>query len=775
MAQKPTYSRQHKTINNKWTQGQIIEASLLNDMQDQIAQNTQGFSNIVSYSDTQPSGDYSQYNQIWLKKTRSAEDSIKLAEVKDLDKVVIVSQNQPNDNINKLWIKDSGPASQTITQVPSFDEFSQSIENNIAPSYLNSATYEVGEYVTYDNKLYMCQIAVTTPNEWNVNSNHFIEASVAGPLGYDDPTKGGWPNINASILNKIEEESDSRIQVQNKVNNIENSIAPIYINKTYNIGDYCTKDGYLYKCNTTINTAEAWTAAHWTQVTTGTELGDLKSAVGSLESYTGNSRDVCNMTIPGYILYADGTPETGSTAINDGYIYGNSFSVSQGAVISYKLRVPSRGCMIAFYSDQMVYDATKSVSGTGGPYEGTYIVPADGYVILSTRGDVADKYATYSINGELKTNIDDVDNKTVLLDEKIFSLVGAKTVSGFLKANGTVQENELYRTTDYLPVRNGQTIRYNLGHAVALPVLCFYTSKNAGSVDTTKTITGVNGYVSGTFTAAANGYIRVTFYATKMESALDFTPYIPDNVINYINNNVQTSILSNKSILCLGDSIFGNDGEIVVDIHTLTGANSVNGAFGGTRVTDRGSGDFRYFDGVQLVSALCSQTWTNQDAAAESLESSYPWITSRLATLKAVDMSEIDIITMDWGTNDYAAGATIEQITAAYNDVIDAIQEEYPTIRILIITPIWRYFGTKADNQNGDNKVFNVSTLKEIASAIDANSKEKRIESLQMYQKMPLSYNTADTYFDANDSTHLNANGNLVYAHILAGKLRSMF
>ena len=282
MAQKPTYSRQHKTINNKWTQGQIIEASLLNDMQDQIAQNTQGFSNIVSYSDTQPSGDYSQYNQIWLKKTRSAEDSIKLAEVKDLDKVVIVSQNQPNDNINKLWIKDSGPASQTITQVPSFDEFSQSIENNIAPSYLNSATYEVGEYVTYDNKLYMCQTAVTTPNEWNVNSNHFIEASVAGPLGYDDPTKGGWPNINASILNKIEEESDSRIQVQNKVNNIENSIAPIYTNKTYNIGDYCTKDGYLYKCNTTINAAEAWTAAHWTQVTASGEVSDLKSIIDSI-------------------------------------------------------------------------------------------------------------------------------------------------------------------------------------------------------------------------------------------------------------------------------------------------------------------------------------------------------------------------------------------------------------------------------------------------------------------------------------------------------------
>ena len=508
---------------------------------------------------------------------------------------------------------------------------------------------------------------------------------------------------------------------------------------------------------------------------TGDKISELKTSLNSLEGYTGVSKSIFNAATPGYILYEDGTAETGSTAISDGYVYGNPIEVKQGAVINYKLRVPSRGCMIAYYSDSMVYDASKSVAGTGGAYEGVYNVPADGYVILSTRGDVTDKYATYSTNGELNTKIDTVDGKTVLLNEKIFSLVGAETVNGFLKTNGTVQDNDLYRTTDYLPVSSGQTIRYNLGHATTLPVLCFYTSKSATDIDTTKTITGINGYVSGTFTVSANGYIRATFYASKTESALDFTSHIPDNVIKYINDNVQANILSGKNILCLGDSIFGNDGEIVADIHTLTGANSINCAFGGTRVTDRGSGDFRYFDGVQLVSALCSQTWTDQDSAAESLESSYPWITSRLATLKSVDMSEIDIITMNWGTNDYTAGATIEQINTAYNTVIDLLQETYPAIRILIITPIWRYFGAKIDNENGDNKIYNVSTLKQIATAIDENSKNKRIESLQMYQKMPLSYNTADLYFDANDSTHLNTSGNMVYSHILVGKLRSMY
>lgn len=60
---------------------------------------------------------------------------------------------------------------------------------------------------------------------------------------------------------------------------VPNVIASAYsASSTYAVGDYCTKDGYLYQCNTAISTAEAWTAAHWTQCKVGGELSDLKSA-----------------------------------------------------------------------------------------------------------------------------------------------------------------------------------------------------------------------------------------------------------------------------------------------------------------------------------------------------------------------------------------------------------------------------------------------------------------------------------------------------------------
>ena len=51
---------------------------------------------------------------------------------------------------------------------------------------------------------------------------------------------------------------------------------------TYAEGDYCTHDGKLYVCNTTISTAEEWTAAHWTEAVLGDDVADLKSAISSM-------------------------------------------------------------------------------------------------------------------------------------------------------------------------------------------------------------------------------------------------------------------------------------------------------------------------------------------------------------------------------------------------------------------------------------------------------------------------------------------------------------
>lgn len=61
-------------------------------------------------------------------------------------------------------------------------------------------------------------------------------------------------------------------------------IAPVYDStKTYDVGDYVIYNNDLYRCTTAITTAEAWTAAHWTQVALGDDVADLTSALHSAE------------------------------------------------------------------------------------------------------------------------------------------------------------------------------------------------------------------------------------------------------------------------------------------------------------------------------------------------------------------------------------------------------------------------------------------------------------------------------------------------------------
>lgn len=65
-----------------------------------------------------------------------------------------------------------------------------------------------------------------------------------------------------------------------RFNSIDNMIAPEYSpNKTYNVGDYVVQSDRLYRCISAIEEIEEWTPAHWSQVSIGEEVDDLKSAL----------------------------------------------------------------------------------------------------------------------------------------------------------------------------------------------------------------------------------------------------------------------------------------------------------------------------------------------------------------------------------------------------------------------------------------------------------------------------------------------------------------
>lgn len=100
---------------------------------------------------------------------------------------------------------------------------------------------------------------------------------------------------------------------KNRLNNIETGIKTLdndigisdYDNTaTYEIGDYCRYNNQIYKCNTTISTAEDWTVAHWTETSIVEEIY--------------NCADFINNLLKRTVLYEDttGNGVTGQNSIN---------------------------------------------------------------------------------------------------------------------------------------------------------------------------------------------------------------------------------------------------------------------------------------------------------------------------------------------------------------------------------------------------------------------------------------------------------------------------
>ena len=51
---------------------------------------------------------------------------------------------------------------------------------------------------------------------------------------------------------------------------------------TYAVGEYVMYNNALYRCTTSITTAEAWTAAHWTAAKIGEDLTDCSRQLSDL-------------------------------------------------------------------------------------------------------------------------------------------------------------------------------------------------------------------------------------------------------------------------------------------------------------------------------------------------------------------------------------------------------------------------------------------------------------------------------------------------------------
>ena len=212
-------------------------------------------------------------------------------------------------------------------------------------------------------------------------------------------------------------------------------------------------------------------------------------------------------------------------------------------------------------------------------------------------------------------------------------------------------------------------------------------------------------------------YQTTDFDIEAMDSII---PLAPDKLEGHEDDGVTT-------ILCLGDDPFSlnlGEGGLAEQIAAKTGATVYNGSFTGTTM----AAQFAAYNNGYILDAFSfsyvAQSLASGDfdlmktAATYSYDESFPKTT---AMLESLDMNSIDIICIMYDASDYInkrpcddpnAPNSIITYTGALRAGVEAIQEAYPHIRIVVMSHTFCHTINEEGNfENGDRIDLGHGTL----------------------------------------------------------------
>ena len=267
-------------------------------------------------------------------------------------------------------------------------------------------------------------------------------------------------------------------------------------------------------------------------------------------------------------------------------------------------------------------------------------------------------------------------------------------------------------------------------------------------------------------------------------SDLTYEPYIEyylsnkepnNNVINYIKNDLKPK--KDLKICNMGDSLWGSyEGETSLSgiIQRITGATTYNCGFGGCRMTHRnGEPEWNAFSMCTLADSIATGDFSTQENVVQNRPSGMPtYFIDHLNLLKSIDFSEIDILTIGYGVNDYMGGKYVENpnnlmdtnyINGALRYSIEKISTAYPNVCIVVVSPnfaVW--FENGVVKYTSDESYYNNGTdvtLPEVVKGLEDVSKEYHIHFINVYDNIGNNKFTALSNFNTNDGVHPNEQG----------------
>lgn len=260
----------------------------------------------------------------------------------------------------------------------------------------------------------------------------------------------------------------------------------------------------------------------------------------------------------------------------------------------------------------------------------------------------------------------------------------------------------------------------------------------------------------------------------------------------YCGKALGTYSLEGKVIVNFGDSIFGNyrapsDISSFLANHTL--ATVYNVGFGGCRMSTHSIAPYDAFGMCRLVDAVTTGDWHLQDAAiaTEVWQGGKPgYFADSLALLKSINFGEVDIVTIAYGTNDFASGKRLDRpedktdiavFAGALRYSIEALREAYPHLQIVLCTPTYRFKTDETGAFVCDSEEWEINDQKltDFVQKIKEVADEYGLACVDNYIGSSICYDNKELCFSGKDGTHPNEVGRQKIAKYMAQELHRFF
>lgn len=697
---------------------------------------------------------------------------------------------------------------------------------DLAPTYSPSAVYPAGAYVYYNGDLYRSTTAITSAESWT--AAHWTTAVLGNDVS---DLKSALEKLESYRTLNIFEPGGIVATTGNNVN----THAGI---RTGYISNDCVRlkalDGYWFNIYLYSKTDGSYIGCLQSNGTIGKTSSTLFVTEYDLTGITDNCRvylkrtSGADVTVSEYtnLLFGFYTDKTLSEenipadakvtgeAISDIHDFLDDELLKTVAIPGAFVSVLDKCALVNCANLDKVFITNKNLlpvwtaTTTNNGIERSY--NSDGSLNFSgTSTDVA----TFTFTA---TNMPPISNGDFTLSIKNNSVFGNTDEDGYLQLEinsnySTAHVCRFNRMNDYLSFHLSESeivtgYRIRIASGVSIPSgFKFYPQIEVGVTETdfvkneTKSFTPTTADTDDVSCFVGENYICAKGTMTgNVEYVID-TQHEIEGAKKYVSN------LTGKTVVCFGDSITGNypfPNDYPAMLAELTGATVYNVGFGGCCMADNhlvDTSQTRYlFTMCRLADSIVAGDFSAQRNSGVSItykqgNATINYVPERIATLESIDWTKVDYITIAYGTNDWNSNYPLDNennpldtttYIGAFRYSVEKLLTAYPNLKILPITPLWRFWDSDTgmpSGQTGDYLDANTYAkgtgyyLWNYGDALIEASKEYHIPVLDMYHNCMMNKFNRHQYFNITDGTHPKYEGRKLFAEILSGALESKY